>query len=75
MVKVVKSCSEWSGERSGLLWKLLQVGEIILVQGSLSLIPPEGLGMDTVTSGSPSDLESRSPQEQVSPHCRAGHAL
>lgn len=75
MVKVVRSCSEWSRERSGLLWKLLQVEEIILGQGSLSLIPPEGSGMDTVTSGSPSDLESRPSQEQVSPHCQAGHAL
>lgn len=60
---------------SGLLWKLLQVEEIILWQGSLSLILPEGRGMDTMTSGSPSDLESRSSCLQTSQHCYAGDVL
>lgn len=45
----------------GLLWKLLQVEEIILWQGSLSLILPEGRGMDTMTSGSPSDWKAGQP--------------
>lgn len=45
----------------GQLWKLLQVEEIILWQGSLSLMPPEGRGVDTMTSGSPSAMEGGLP--------------
>lgn len=69
MAKVVKSCNEGSRERWGVLRMLLQVEEIILGQGSLWLILPEGLGMDTMTSGSPSDLESRPSQPQASHGC------
>lgn len=63
------------GRDSGLLWKLLQVEEIILWQGSLSLILPEGRGMDAMTSGSPSDLESRPSPQQASQQRRAGDVL
>ena len=57
------------GRDWGLLWKLLQVEEIILWQGSLSLILPEGRGMDAMTSGSPSDLENRPSHHRASQHC------
>lgn len=69
MAKVVKSCNEGSRERWGVLRMLLQVEEIILGQGSLWLIPPEGPGMDTMTLGSPSDLESRPSQPQANHGC------
>lgn len=72
MVEVVKVAMNGLERDSSLLWKLLQVEVLILWQGSLSLILPEGRGMDTMTSGSPSDLGNRPFGEQLVRPCQAG---
>lgn len=69
MVKVVKSCNEWSGERLGPALEAFTSRRDYPLAGQLILILPEGRGMDAMTSGSPSDLESRPSHQQASQHC------